>query len=177
MRALVIENGVVTNAVEANALDALPGVTLIDGTSGGEIGWLWNGSALSAPPPPVKSAQQLQGEIVAATQARLDGFARATFTDAQGRVHGDYDDVNAAAKYASLADAQIAAMPAAMQPQVTMFRTDCQYLQAVTAQTWATLWATLAQVQAGNWPTAGAAQTPGGYADIEPSLPALAWPA
>lgn len=125
----------------------------------------------------VDPATALQASIVEQTQARLDNFARATFTDAQGRTHGDYDDVNAISKYVSLTDAQIAAMPADIQSLVTMFRADCQYLAAVTAQTWAVLWSTLAQVQAGNWPTTGAGQQPTGFSDIEPSLPALAWPA
>lgn len=175
MRYMVINAGVATDAIVVVDPAAFPQLTLVRSDSA-DIGDLYDGSSFSKPTVVVSDAQ-LQALIVARTQQRLDDFAKAVFVDAQGRVHGDYDGVNSASKYVALTDAQILAMPLSVQPLVTMFRADCQYLSAVTAQTWAVLWSVLAQVQAGNWPTTGAAQRPGGFADIEPSLPALAWPA
>lgn len=113
------------------------------------------------------AVKALQAAIVNKTQERLDAFG----------LTREYDNTNSIAKYATLSDAQIAAMPSELQPTVTKFRAECAYLQAAVAQTWAVLYALLAQVQAGNWPTVGAGQTPASFSDIEPSLPALAWPA
>ena len=52
----IIQNGVVVNTIMASvqeAQSAFPDATCVDATQGG-IGWLWNGSALTAPaaPPP-----------------------------------------------------------------------------------------------------------------------------
>ena len=49
MKAHQVENGVVVNTIVVDSLDALP--DLIAATVGG-IGWLWDGSTLTAPPPP-----------------------------------------------------------------------------------------------------------------------------
>lgn len=52
MRAHIIEGGAVANTIAIEALDSLPGVTLIDADlHGGTIGWLWDGEILVAPPP------------------------------------------------------------------------------------------------------------------------------
>jgi hypothetical protein len=48
MRAHIVENGVVTNTIEVDSLDVIPG--LIDGDIGG-IGWLWDGENLTPPAP------------------------------------------------------------------------------------------------------------------------------
>jgi hypothetical protein len=136
----------------------------------------WDEVPANLKPDPVAQAKaDLESSIVAQVQASLDAFAKAVAVDAQGRIHGGYDDVNSISKYQNLTDAQIAAMPSDKQAQVALFRADCQYLAGATALTWATLYSLLAQVQAGNWPTTGAAKTPTGFADVQPSLPVLAW--
>lgn len=48
MRAAIIENGVVANIIEADNLGIFPG--LVDAT-GAQIGYLWDGSTFTAPPP------------------------------------------------------------------------------------------------------------------------------
>lgn len=59
MRAHIIENGKVTNTIEVDSLDFMP--NLISGETGG-IGWLWDGSTLTAPTSPQKTADELQAE-------------------------------------------------------------------------------------------------------------------
>lgn len=49
MRAHVVENGVVVNTIEVDALDVFDG--LVDGSVGG-IGWTYDGSTFTAPAPP-----------------------------------------------------------------------------------------------------------------------------
>ena len=49
MRAHIIENGIVTNTIEVESLDFMPG--LISGETG-SIGWLWDGETLTPPPAP-----------------------------------------------------------------------------------------------------------------------------
>lgn len=85
--------------------------------------------------------------VSVATQARLDAFARTR----------NYDGILSACTYASSTNAKFAAEGA--------------YCMKARDDTWATLYAVLAQVQAGTRPM------PSGYADIEPELPALTWPA
>lgn len=50
MRAHVIDNGVVTNTIEVESLDFLPG--LIDASMGGAIGDSWDGESFTQPPDP-----------------------------------------------------------------------------------------------------------------------------
>jgi hypothetical protein len=57
MRAHIIENGVVTNTIEVESLDFMPG--LIDG-SVGSIGWLWDGETLTPPPAPEPTSDELK---------------------------------------------------------------------------------------------------------------------
>lgn len=68
MRAHIIEGGAVANTIAVEALDALPGVTLIDADQhGGSIGWLWDGETLTPPPP----APPVVPTAVTMRQARL----------------------------------------------------------------------------------------------------------
>jgi hypothetical protein len=62
MRAAVIENGIVTNIIEVESLDFLPG--LVDAT-GANIGDAWDGTAFHAATPVVKVP-----EVVSMRQAR-----------------------------------------------------------------------------------------------------------
>lgn len=92
------------------------------------------------------AAALLQSEIVAATQQRLDDFARTR----------NYDGILSAATYAT--------------STVPKFQAEGQYAVEARDATWGTLYQILADVEAGTRPA------PKGYADIEPELPALAWP-
>ncbi len=92
-------------------------------------------------------AAALQQSIVAATQARLDDFARTR----------NYDGILSACTYAT--------------SSVPKFRTEGQYCVDARDNTWATLYQLLAEVEAGTRPV------PSGYAEIEPLLPELTWPA
>ena len=66
MRAHIIENGIVTNTIEVNSLDVIPG--LVEATDGG-IGWNYADGVFSAPvvPEPVPVVP----ESVTMRQARL----------------------------------------------------------------------------------------------------------
>lgn len=97
--------------------------------------------------------QRLQKGIVVAVQKRLDAFAQTR----------GYDGILSACTYA------LSAVP--------KFAAEGQYCTDARDATWAGLYQLLATVQAGNWPTEGAGQMPAGYADIEPELPVLEWPA
>jgi hypothetical protein len=90
--------------------------------------------------------QELQDEIVTATQARLDAFARTR----------SYDGILSACTYATSPTPKFAA--------------EGQYCVAQRDATWAKLYEMLAEVEAGTRPI------PSGYPDIEPELPALTWP-
>lgn len=91
-------------------------------------------------------AQALQASIVAAAQERLDAFAR----------QRGYDDIKSACGYAGCS--------------VVKFNTEGGYCRDARAETWAALYTLLAEVEAGTRPM------PTGFADVEPFLPALAWP-
>lgn len=90
---------------------------------------------------------QIQQEIIAATQHRLDAFAQTR----------GYDGILSACTYAT--------------STITKFRVEGQYCVDARDATWATLYTIMAAVEAGTRPM------PSCYADVEPSLPALAWPA
>lgn len=90
--------------------------------------------------------QALQQEIVQATQARLDDFARTR----------SYDGILSACTYAT--------------SSVPKFQAEGQYCVVARDETWATLYTILAEVEAGVYPM------PTSFADIEPELPALVWP-
>jgi hypothetical protein len=90
--------------------------------------------------------QRVKVDIVAATQARLDTFAR----------ERNYDDIKSASDYAGCS--------------VPKFSQEGTYCRDARAETWAKLYDMLAEVQAGTRPM------PTGFADIEPELPPLVWP-
>lgn len=89
----------------------------------------------------------LQASITAATQERLDTFARTR----------NYDGILSACTYAS--------------STVPKFQAEGQYCVEARDATWAKLYEMMDEVQAGTRPM------PSGYADIEAELPALTWPA
>jgi hypothetical protein len=93
------------------------------------------------------AAQALQDSIVSQTQDRLDNFARTR----------NYDGILSLCTYATSA--------------VPKFQAEGQYGVNARDNTWATLYQILGEVQAGTRPI------PSGFADIEPDLPALEWPA
>lgn len=92
-------------------------------------------------------AKQLQDGIVAQTQQRLDDFARTK----------NYDGMLSACTYAT--------------STVPRFQAEGQYCVEARDATWAKLYDMLAEVEAGTRPM------PNSFADVEPELPALAWPA
>lgn len=97
--------------------------------------------------PPPPTPEQIMAECVERTQKRLDDFARTR----------NYDNILSACTYA-----------ASMVPK---FAAEGQYCVTARDNTWATLYQVLAEVEAGTRPM------PSGYADIEPLLPVLEWPA
>lgn len=98
---------------------------------------------VAAPP---LSAEQLQGRFTAAIQARLDGWAK----------ERNYDGILSACTYAT--------------SSVQKFRDEGQLAVDMRDQTWASAYAILAQVLAGDRPM------PSSLADIEADLPQLEWP-
>jgi hypothetical protein len=95
---------------------------------------------------PAKTPEQIESEIVVATQQRLDAFAQTR----------NYDGVLSACTYATDANPKFAA--------------EGQYCVEARGATWTKLAEMLAEVQANTRPM------PTGYADIEPELPTLVWP-
>ena len=73
MRAHIIENGIVINTIDIEALDSIPELTskLIDAEQGGKIGDLWDGSTFTSPPVPevVAPATPTKEELLAQLQA------------------------------------------------------------------------------------------------------------
>ncbi len=92
-------------------------------------------------------AQRIQDEIVANTQKRLDDFAKTR----------NYDGILSACTYATDPNA--------------IFAAEGQYCVAQRSATWAKLYQIMTEVQLGLRPA------PKGYAEVEPLLPALVWPA
>lgn len=97
-------------------------------------------------PPPPPAPEQIMAEIVAATQSRLDTFARTR----------NYDGILSACTYAT--------------SSVPKFAAEGQYCVDARDATWATLYQIMAEVQAGTRPM------PAGYDDVAGDLPVLAWP-
>jgi len=93
-----------------------------------------------------KKNQKLRADIVTKTQARLDNFASSR----------NYAGMLSLCTYATSTNAKFAA--------------EGQYGVQARDETWAKLYEILAEVEAGTRPV------PTGYAEIEPELPALAWP-
>lgn len=96
---------------------------------------------IALPDPP-----SLQEQVVAATQERLDDFARTR----------NYDGILSACTYATSTAPKFAA--------------EGQYAVQARDATWAALYALLGDVQAGTRPV------PASFADVESFLPVLAWP-
>ena len=94
----------------------------------------------------VREVAAIQAEIVAATQERLDAFARTRH----------YDDIKSASDYAGCT--------------VPKFDIEGTYCRNIRALTWDALYTMLAEVEAGTRPM------PSGFADVESELPALVWP-
>jgi hypothetical protein len=90
MRAAVINNGIVANIIEVQALDALP--CLVDAT-GASIGDHWDGAAFTAP---VLSPADLVASTAEAIDAMLDAKA----------AEWGYKDGDRLARYASSGNAQ-----------------------------------------------------------------------
>lgn len=108
----------------------------------------WEQTWSVAPATPSEEAQrqqQIQDEIVTATQQRLDDFAKTR----------NYDGILSAATYAT--------------SPTTKFYTEGQYAVNCRDATWSALYSILAEVQAGTRPM------PSSYADIEAELPVLEW--
>lgn len=93
-----------------------------------------------------KAGERLMQSIVAATQQRLDAFARTR----------NYDGILSACTYAT--------------STVPKFAAEGQYAVQARDATWAALYALLAEVQAGTRPA------PASFDDVQPLLPALEWP-
>jgi hypothetical protein len=152
MRAHVLDaHGVILNTIEVAALNAIPGMTLIDADAhGGQIGDTWNGMAIVpyvAPLDPAAYAAACE----AAIQKLMDDTAR---------VHG-YDDLRSTITYASSA--------------VTKWKDE-----ALNAIAWRdACWVKAQQIQtdtaAGNWPTTGAGQIPT-VAQVLAAMPPANWP-
>ena len=91
-------------------------------------------------------AKTLQESVVAATQQRLDTFARTR----------NYDGILSACTYAT--------------STVSQFAVEGQYAVQVRDATWAALYQILAEAEAGTRPV------PASFDDVQPLLPALEWP-
>lgn len=135
-----VANALVADAefAERNGLVLLPDTV--------DIGWLYVDGEFSPPPAPVKPPEQIQAEIVTATQKRLDDFAKTR----------NYDGILSVCTYA-----------ADLNPK---FASEGQYCIDARGATWTKLYEILAEVEAGTRPM------PSSYADIEFELPPLVWP-
>lgn len=103
--------------------------------------YVYAAGILALPDPP-----SLQEQVVAATQQRLDDFARTR----------NYDGILSACTYATSTAPKFAA--------------EGQYAVQARDATWAALYVLLAEVQAGTRPV------PDDFEDVAPLLPPLEWP-
>lgn len=112
------------------------------------------------PPPPPPTPDELQGALSASIQKLINDTAR------QRR----YDDINSAAKYKDISDAEIAALPADEQPIVARYRAECRALALFAARCWAKGEVILSAVQSGQRavPTKDA---------LLAEMPTMEWPA
>ncbi len=125
-RHAIIEEGIVTNLVEASAKFAKSQDWIA--CPDADIGWAWDGEQFVPPAPEPIRPDQLLAQIVQATQTRLDAFA-------QGR---NYDGILSACSYAT--------------STVPKFQTEGLYCVQARDATWAALYVILAQIQAGERP-------------------------
>lgn len=144
MRYAVTNSGFVENIVESEAdFAATQGWILAPDAS---IWDLWDGEAFTSPAP-VMDPVAVQASVIAATQARLDAFAKTR----------NYDGILSASTYAT--------------STVLKFAAEGQYAVDARDQTWSALYALMAEVLAGTRPM------PESFAEVEPLLPNLVWPA
>lgn len=113
--------------------------------------WQQQWDILPLPPEQVAAnqaarAQAVRDLIVQQTQHRLDAFAQTRY----------YDGILSACSYAT--------------STVPKFKSEGQYCVEARDATWAALYQTLADVEAGVRPA------PSDFADVESSLPTLTWP-
>ena len=73
MRAHLISNGIVTNTIEVDSLDVIPG--LIEATGGG-IGWTYEDGVLSPPVQPEKTPEEIYKELESAVDSHVDAVAK-----------------------------------------------------------------------------------------------------
>lgn len=95
---------------------------------------------------PPKTTKQIEAEITAAVQARLDDWAKTR----------NYDGILSACTYAT--------------STVPKFAAEGQAAVVARDATWNAMYALLEDVQGGTHPM------PTGYADVEPIMPSLEWP-
>lgn len=145
MKYAIVQENIVTNLIVADAefAQTIGAIECPDETN---LGWTWDGEVFAPPGPPAKTPGEIQAEIVAATQDRLDAFARTR----------NYDDIKSACTYVGCS--------------VPKFGSEGAYCRDARAETWAVLYAMLAEVEAGTRPM------PTGFAEVEAELPILAWP-
>ena len=142
MQFAVIENGTVVNIAESEiALE--PNWVASETAAIGDI--YENGASVKSAPPP-KTPDAIREEVTAATQQRLDDFARTR----------NYDGILSACTYAT--------------STLPRFAAEGQYAVQARDATWAALYALLADVQAGTRPV------PASFDDVAPLLPPLEWP-
>lgn len=142
MQFAIIENGAVVNVAEAD--EALEANWVLSAEAA--IGDLFDGLSFVKPPRHSDSAEAIKSAIVAAVQARLDGFARTR----------NYDGILSAATYAT--------------STIPKFAAEGQYAVQARDATWAKLYQIMDEV------TAGTRAAPSGYDVIAPDLPVLTWP-
>jgi hypothetical protein len=142
MRYAVIKDGVVENVIRAREGYTIAGRQLIPAERV-NIGQLWDGENFSDPP---RDLRKLQADVIAATQARLDNFAR----------ERGYDGILSACSYAASTN--------------STFAEEGMRCVELRDETWAMLYQMLAEVQANSRPV------PSSFAEIEPDLPDLIWP-
>ena len=143
-----LENNTVAQIMRvdpATIFDAAFAALFVECANAVEVGWLWDGEAFTAPPVPVITPEQIIAEVTAATQKRLDDFARTR----------NYDGILSACTYAT--------------SSVTKFAAEGQYAVTARDATWAALYAFMDSVIAGTQPM------PSSFADVEPFLPSLNW--
>lgn len=126
MRAHIVENGIVTNTIEVESLDFLPG--LVSAESGGAIGDRYENGEFLPPLPPAKSPEEIRREIMDGVQRYLDDFARTK----------TYDSMLSACTYAT--------------STVPQFAKEGQYCVEKRDECWATVARIEAEVLAGTRP-------------------------
>lgn len=119
MKYAIIEDGKVSNIVVSKQALQTNWVE-ITGTVG--IGYLFDGQTFSEPPPVVKTPEEIQAEVVNATQKRLDAWAK----------ERNYDGILSACTYAASTN--------------QVFAAEGQRAVQLRDETWQTLYNILGQV-------------------------------